>query len=258
MVSNALASPLTVLECVRRGYNPGGDISDLPTLCPIECAMDQLHEQVARARRRWCWSSSWPMPCGASLPRFVVATVAIAVPRLIAIHSLPSRWDSICLASALGCGLTAAIVWTYLRSRSHSTPRSKLTAASIFANASPVACRCLLKTKPPTSAARSMNDAVRAVSRIDVDDKFRIRLSRRAWLPIVPAVIAFLLVIFVDTREAVSNLDPNSAANTQEQIKNANRSRSARSSKSNASSPTSRVSKKPATCSSRSSKARKS
>ena len=43
-----------------------------------------------------------------------------------------------------------------------------------------------------------MSDAVRAVGGIDVDDKFRVRLSRRAWLPLVPAIIAFALVLFVE------------------------------------------------------------
>ena len=32
-----------------------------------------------------------------------------------------------------------------------------------------------------------------AVGRIDVGEKFRVRLSRRAWLPLVPAIIAFAL-----------------------------------------------------------------
>ena len=80
--------------------------------------MDQLHEQVARARRRLVLEQFLTHAVWCIFVALMIATVAIALPRLIAIHSLPSRWDAICLVSALGCGLAAAIVWTYLRSRS--------------------------------------------------------------------------------------------------------------------------------------------
>jgi hypothetical protein len=60
---------------------------------------------------------------------------------------------------------------------------------------------------------------VRAVKRIEVDEKFPVKLDRRAWWPLVPAVVAFLLVTFVDNREAASSLDPNSSASIQKQIK---------------------------------------
>jgi DNA repair exonuclease SbcCD ATPase subunit len=63
-----------------------------------------------------------------------------------------------------------------------------------------------------------VNDALRAVSRIDVDEKFRIHLDRRAWWPIVPAAIAFVLVAFVD-RRAESSIEPDSAANIEKQVK---------------------------------------
>jgi hypothetical protein len=184
--------------------------------------MDQLHEQVARARRRLVLEQFLAHAVRCVFAALVVATVGIAVPRLIAIHSLPSRWDAICLVCALGCGLWAAIAWTYMKSRSALEAAVEIDRR--FDLRERVASSLSLSPEDQTTdAGRAlMSDAVRAVSRIDVNEKFRVRLSRRAWLPLVPAVIAFLLMIFVDTREAASNLDPNSAANTQEQIKNAN------------------------------------
>jgi hypothetical protein len=59
---------------------------------------------------------------------------------------------------------------------------------------------------------------MRAVSRVDVDEKFRVQVDRRAWWPLVPAAIAFVLVSFVD-RRAESSIDPNSAANIEKQVK---------------------------------------
>lgn len=186
--------------------------------------MDQLHEQVARARRRLVLEQFLTHAVWCVFAFLMIATVAIALPRLITIHSLPNRWDAICLAVALGGGLSSAIVWTYLQSRSPLDAAVEIDRR--FDLRERVASSLSLSPEDQsTDAGRALvSDAVRAVSRIDVDEKFRIRLSRRAWLPIVPAIIAFLLMIFVDTREAVSNLDPNSAANTQEQIKNANES----------------------------------
>ena len=62
---------------------------------------------------------------------------------------------------------------------------------------------------------------MRAVGRIDVDEKFKIRFQRRAWLPIVPAILAFVLAVFVDNRAAQSSIDPKPPELTKEQHDNA-------------------------------------
>ena len=59
-----------------------------------------------------------------------------------------------------------------------------------------------------------VNDAIRAIRRLDVDEKFKIKLERRAWLPLVPALLAVVLAVFVDNREAQSSIDPQSKADT--------------------------------------------
>ena len=45
------------------------------------------------------------------------------------------------------------------------------------------------------------------------------KLDRRAWWPLVPAAIAFVLVTFVDNRQAASSIDPDSAAAAEKQVK---------------------------------------
>jgi hypothetical protein len=47
-----------------------------------------------------------------------------------------------------------------------------------------------------------------------------VRLDRRAWWPLVPAAIVFVLVTFVDNRQASSTIDPATAASAAKQVKN--------------------------------------
>ena len=85
--------------------------------------MDQIREQVRRARRRLslelflnrllrCWFFA-----------LALAVAAIAVPKLWAIDQLagdwlPINWSLACVLAALAGGLVVALVWTWLRGRS--------------------------------------------------------------------------------------------------------------------------------------------
>jgi chemotaxis protein histidine kinase CheA len=179
--------------------------------------MDQLRQQVARARRRlvleqflgrlvWCW-----------LVALSLAAVALAVPRVIALSTLPAAWDTLWVVGALAVGFLAACLWTYL------TARSPLDAAieidRRFQLRERVASSLSLSPQDQQSeAGRALvHDAVRAISRVDVGEQFRVRLDRRAFWPLVPAAIALVLVMFVDYREAASNIDPTVAAQKQVQ-----------------------------------------
>jgi hypothetical protein len=184
--------------------------------------MDQLHLQVARARRRLVLELFLIRAVRCLFIGLVLATLAIAVPRITTLHVIPARWDVICLASGLGLGLFSAALWTFARSRTSLDAAVEIDRR--FDLRERVASSLSLSPEErSTDVGRALvNDALRAISRIDVDQKFSIHLGRRPWLPLVPALIAFVLIAFVNTREAASNLDPNSTANTQEQIKNAN------------------------------------
>ncbi len=77
--------------------------------------MDQIRKQVALARRRlWlelflqrlikCWFVA-----------LLVATAAVAVPKLVAVGDLPASWSAWWLGGAVVVGLLAALAWTSLR-----------------------------------------------------------------------------------------------------------------------------------------------
>jgi tetratricopeptide (TPR) repeat protein len=181
--------------------------------------MDQLQQQVARARRRLVLEQFLGRLVWCLLATFTLATFAIAAPRVTPIENLPLNWDMIWLVGALAAGFLIAAAWTFI------TRRSALDAAMEidrrFDLRERVASSMSLSgDDQETEAGRAVvNDAVRAVGRIDVDEKFRVQLDRRAWLPLLPAAAVFVLLVFVDYRSAQSSLDPNSPANEAKRVK---------------------------------------
>src|SRR5688572_14377258 len=80
--------------------------------------MDQLREQVARARRRLVLEQFLGRLVTCLFAVLVVAAVAIGVPRGVTIENLPPDWDTIWFVGALGAGFLAAAVWTLISNRS--------------------------------------------------------------------------------------------------------------------------------------------
>ncbi|MEX2091771.1 MAG: hypothetical protein WD971_03790, partial [Pirellulales bacterium] len=150
-----------------------------------------------------------------------VAAVAIAVPRVVSIENVPESWDAIWFVTAIGSGLAAAAVWTMISRRTALDAAIEIDRR--FDLRERVASSISLsETERNSEAGQALvKDAVRSASRIDVGDKFRLRLSDRAWLPLVPAAVAFLLMTFVNPPTATSSLDPNAPAAIAKQINTA-------------------------------------
>jgi hypothetical protein len=181
--------------------------------------MDQLQKQVARAARRLVLEQFFGRLVWCLLGALTIALAAVAVPRVFVVSSLPANWDMAWLLGALGLGFAFALVWTFIRHRSQIDAAIEIDRR--FDLRERVASSLSLRPEEQASEAGRavVNDAVRAVKRIEVDEKFPVKLDRRAWWPLVPAAIAFVLVTFVDNREAASSLDRNSTASVQKQIK---------------------------------------
>jgi hypothetical protein len=191
----------------------------LESLTYKEPDMDQLREQVSRARRRLVLEQFMHRLVWCLLSALSAAAIGIAVPRVFVIHDLPANWDTAWLLGGLGVGFLAAVVWTVISNRSaldaaieidHRFDLRERVASSLS----------LCEEDRSSEAGRAVvNDALRAVRRIEVDDKFRVQLDRRAWWPLVPAAIAFVLVAFVEYREAASEHDHETVAQVQKQVK---------------------------------------
>ncbi len=183
--------------------------------------MNELREQIARAQRRltleqflgrcvWCLSAA-----------LGVALVAIAASRVVAIAGLSANWDAIWFFGAVVAGVVAAAVWTIVSHR--SALEAAIEVDRRFELRERIASSISLSEEErQTEAGQALvKDAVRAASRIDVNDKFRLRLGERAWLPLVPAGLAFLVIAIFNPSTATSSLDPNSPAVVAKQINTA-------------------------------------
>lgn len=181
--------------------------------------MNELREQVARARRRLVLEQFLARCVGCLFVALVVAAVAIAVPRIFSLSGLSERWDAIWFSGAAIVGFLAAAIWTVAARRTALDAAMEIDRR--FDLRERVASSLALTDEDlETEAGQALvKDAARAASRIEVGEKFRVGLGRRAWLPLVPATLAFLLVVFVDPKVANSNIDPNSPAAQQVQVK---------------------------------------
>ena len=188
--------------------------------------MDQIRQQVKRAQRRLSWEFFVNRLLRCWFVALVVAVLAIAIPKIWSIDhlfadGLPKNWSVLCVVVGLVAGLIATFGWTWLRGRSELEAAVEIDQR--FGLKERVASSLSLTPKDAeTAAGRALlSDAVRAVGRIDVDEKFKLRLQDRAWLPIVPALLAFVLATFVDNQDAQSSVDPKAPQLTKEQQENA-------------------------------------
>jgi hypothetical protein len=168
--------------------------------------MDQIRKQVDRARRRlWlelflgrlvkCWFVA-----------LLAAVVAVAVPRLVVVENLPAQWSAWWIGGALAAGTLVALIWTTIYGRTEFDAAVEIDRR--FDLKERVASSLSLPAEAlATPAGRALvEDAERAVKRIEIDERFRVRVSRAAWLPLVPAAIAMCLVGFVDVQPAQSSV----------------------------------------------------
>ena len=183
--------------------------------------MDQIREQVRRARRRLSMELFLNRLLRCWFVTLVVAVVAIAVPKLWAVDNLPANWSAICIIGGLATGLLVALGWTWLRGRSELEAAVEIDRR--YGLKERIASSLSLTPQDAETPAGQalLNDAMRAVGRIDVEEKFKIRFQQRAWLPLVPALLAFVLAVFVDNRAAQSSVDPKTPELTKQQHENA-------------------------------------
>jgi hypothetical protein len=173
--------------------------------------MDQIRKQVDRARRRLWLELFLGRLVKCCFFTLLAAVIAIAVPRLVAIEDLPIQWDAWWLGGAAGLGVAVSLLWTLLRGR------SELDAAIEIDRRFDLKERVASSLSLPAEAADTpagralLQDAERAVRRLEIDERFKIQVGRSAWLPLAPALVAVALVVFVDNQTAQSSVNPTSA-----------------------------------------------
>ncbi|OHB70541.1 MAG: hypothetical protein A2V70_18635 [Planctomycetes bacterium RBG_13_63_9] len=155
--------------------------------------MEELEKQVRRAYRRMGWGRFLGVLAWCWFATLLVALVLITVDKFYPTGVVPWAWG----AGALGLGLVMAGGWIL------ATRRSPLEAAieidRRFALKERVASSLSLPAEDRRSEAgiALIDDAARRVRRVDVSAKFGIAPGKQILLPLLPALAAVLVALFV-------------------------------------------------------------
>ena len=186
--------------------------------------MDKLQQQVRKARGRLNLQQFMSILTWSAFAWLIVAAIALAVPKFWVLdlgeNAATYTWTVIiggCVA-----GLLTAAIWTYLQRRSDLEAALELDHR--FGLKERISSTLALTPEDlETEAGQALvHDAVRRVERLDVGDQFRVRSNWLALLPLAPAVVLFVLAVFVP--DAVKKDDGTAQANAVEvkaQIKTA-------------------------------------
>ncbi|REJ70468.1 MAG: hypothetical protein DWQ31_01085 [Planctomycetota bacterium] len=160
--------------------------------------MEELQGQVCKVRRRlnlqaFLVKLPWCLLVGLSL-----AVVAITLGKWFPVTDPTWIWNASWLGGAAVAGFLAAVTWSWL------TRLDDLSAAIEVDHRYGLKERvssslALGPQECDTEAGRALiSDAHARVRKIDVDDRFHVRPSRRSLLPVIPVVLAGAIIFFVD------------------------------------------------------------
>ena len=180
--------------------------------------MDQILAKVRKAKGRLTWQLFVNRTLQCMFACIAIALVGVSIPKLVAIENLPENWTLYWLLGGLTGGIVAAAIWTGLRNRSEL--EAAIEIDSRFNLRERVASSLSLpESDIDTPAGQALTaDALRALRNVEVQERFPLQLQRRTWLPLTMALLAFVLVSFVDNREAQSTADPDATERAKEQV----------------------------------------
>ncbi|MEO1496555.1 MAG: hypothetical protein AAFV43_05335 [Planctomycetota bacterium] len=172
--------------------------------------MDEIRSRVEQAQRRLVLRQ-WAGRLATCLAiAFGVAVLAVAAPKIVAVPDLPDWWNTAWLAGAGAVGFLAATVWTVLRKK---TPlEAAVEIDTRFDLRERIASTLALQEDDlETEAGAALaKDARNAIQRVDVDERFRFGLDRRAWWPVAPLAAAVLIAVLAPNRVDAGRDQPTS------------------------------------------------
>jgi hypothetical protein len=160
--------------------------------------MDQLIKKIRKVRRRlvvqqfltalvWCW-----------LVTLAIAAAAIGLQKLLLVNVDGWHWATYWLGGAIGAGLLAAICWTGFHRAANLDAALEIDRRfGLKERISSALALSAEELQSPCGVAL-IDDAQRRVSKLEVEGRFPIQLNRRAWLPLVPAAVAFAFCFIAD------------------------------------------------------------
>lgn len=180
--------------------------------------MEEIRRQVAVARRRLVMQQFLGILPWALLVSMVIAVIGVAIPKIWIVSVASDVWFASWLGGAAAAGLLFAIVWTIVIGRQAMDAAIELDRRfGLKERVSSVLS--LQNDELETEAGQALlNDASRRVETLDVREKFGLGLNARALLPVLPALIAFALVLVPDAQDKATAAS-SANAEIREQIK---------------------------------------
>ncbi len=175
--------------------------------------MQELIKQIRKARRRlvtqqfltalvWCWFAT-----------LLAAAVAIGIQKWLLTSVDGGRWATFWLGGAAGVGIIAATMWTWIvRSPELEAALEIDRRFGLQERISSALSLTPEELQTPFGQAL-VEDARRRIDKLEISGRFPIRMSRRAWLPVIPVAVAFAFCFFADpTRPTAADATANSVA----------------------------------------------
>ena len=156
--------------------------------------MEKLRRQVRIARRRLAVQQFLRAVPWFLFAALAVAAILVAVDKYYPLGLVGWAWPTI--GACVGLVRAAGLVWL----RGQSELDAAIEIDRRFGLSERVSSAYILTTadRDTPMGQALIDDAVRTIARVDVAPGFRLSLSRRALLPLLPAVVAFLLSVFLN------------------------------------------------------------
>lgn len=180
--------------------------------------MEELRRQVATARRRLVMQQFLGILPWALLIAMVVAVIGLLIPKIWIVHVDGNVWFASWMGGAVAAGLLFAFGWTMaVRQQAIDAAIELDRRFGLKERVSSVLS--LPSDELETEAGQALlSDAIRRVESLEVKEQFGVSLNARALLPVLPALIAFALILVPDAQDkakAASSVN----AEVREQIK---------------------------------------
>jgi hypothetical protein len=163
--------------------------------------MEEIRRQVAAARRRLVMQQFLGILPWSLLVAMLIAVIGLLIPKIWIVDVDGNVWFASWMGGAAAAGVFLAIGWTMVVRRQALDAAIELDRR--FGLKERVSSVLSLEADElETEAGQALlTDAIRRVESLEVREKFGISISSRAFLPMLPALVAFALILVPDAQD---------------------------------------------------------
>ena len=183
--------------------------------------MDTIKRQVRQAHRRLFWNNLTYSVTWSTFIAFLIALVAIVIPKIWPLGLTDGRvWSIVWLCGAAVVGITGGVVWTLFHRRDELDAAIEIDLRYGLKERVSSALALSPQERESEAGKALLQDAQNRISRIDVREHFQPQFSWHPLLPIVTAIVVFLVAFLVsDATRDKAMAARSTDATTQEQVR---------------------------------------